>query len=484
MPSLTNRGPSGLLSKSSGKLTNRGPAGMLSKPQQADGDGKADEALAAPAIPERKDFIAKSLSKVEIVDIKTLKPDPMNARLHPERNIDSIKLSLSIYGQQTPLVVRRKSRIVIKGNGTLEAMKQMSWTKAGVIWTDLDDVAAAGYGVADNRTAEHARWDFEVVGRIERMCSAAGQSIMPGWTPQEIVGLRLMLQPKAQGDPNEVPEPPREPLSSVGDLWFLGEHRLLCGDSTDPRCLKKVMNGKLATLLFTDPPYGVSIGAKNRLLNSVQKAGRCLVDIKDDSIAPKDLREVLVKGFNACYPHLADDCSVFVCSAQGGDLGLTMLLLMQDAKLPVKHVIIWKKNRATFSLNRLDYDYQHEPILFTWKRTHKKRDAGEFRTTIWEVDNPLRSPDHATTKPVELPVNAILRHTDPGDVVTDIYVGSGTTIIAAQQTARVCYAVEIEPRYVDVCLDRFSSYAGIDQVRERDGMKWSKLRATRDGKRG
>jgi hypothetical protein len=187
---LTNRGPAGLLKKGSGKMTNRGPAGMLSKPKKGDSDGEDGKEENGQKIPEgpRNNFKPAAV-KVEVVDINSVLPDPMNARLHPERNIEAIKESLSMYGQQTVLKVIRKSRIVIKGNGTLEAAKQLGWSRIAVQFTDLDEIRAAGYGLADNRTAEHARWDFEIVAQIEKMQQEAGLGL-PGWSSDEIEALR------------------------------------------------------------------------------------------------------------------------------------------------------------------------------------------------------------------------------------------------------------------------------------------------------
>jgi len=191
---LVNRGPAGLLKKGGNKLANRGPAGLLSKLEK-ERDGKNNRTpqkteLARVAPGGKINNVPKALTKPEIVPIRTLKLDPLNARLHPEKNIELIKVSLSSYGQQTPLVVRRKNRVVIKGNGTLEAAEQLGWTEIAVIYTDLDDLSAAGYGVADNRTAEFAKWNFQIVARIDKMLADAGRENIVGWSSDEIEVLR------------------------------------------------------------------------------------------------------------------------------------------------------------------------------------------------------------------------------------------------------------------------------------------------------
>lgn len=217
------------------------------------------------------------------------------------------------------------------------------------------------------------------------------------------------------------------------------------------------MQGEQATLLFSDPPYGVGIGEKNRMLNAVQKAGRRLEDLAADTFNERDLRTMLLSAYVLARERImADNCAYFVCAPQGGSLGL-MMMMMRDAGLPVRHVLIWIKNAPTFSLGRLDYDYQHEPILFGWKKTHKRRKTGAFLTSVWPVDKPRASPDHSTMKPVELVANAIANHTEPGDIIADNFLGSGTTLVAAEQMARRGRGIEINPGYVAVALERLSA---------------------------
>ena len=271
-------------------------------------------------------------------------------------------------------------------------------------------------------------------------------------------------------EPQEPPEPEPDRAEELlerwgvqpGQVWRIpsargaGEHRIICGDSGDPATVHRLLGGERPTLVFTDPPYGVSIGEKNRLLNKFQRSRRNLTDIEADDLPPDELYARLLPSFRLVREVMAEDCSVFVTAPQGGDLGLTMLLLMRDAGLPVRHILIWVKNAPTFSLGRLDYDYQHEPILFTWGKRHKRYRRGPHTTSVWMVDRPTRSPDHPTMKPVELVENAILNHTDEGDIVYDPFLGSGTTIVAAERQGRLGRGVELEPRYVAVALQRLA----------------------------
>jgi DNA modification methylase len=173
---------------------------------------------------------------------------------------------------------------------------------------------------------------------------------------------------------------------------------------------------------------------------------------------------MLLKVFKLWRGYMADDCSVFVCSPQGGGLGM-MMMMMMNAGLEIKHVLNWVKNSPTFSMGRLDYEYQHEPILFTWVKTHKRYKRG-FTTSTWNVDKPKHSADHPTMKPIELPMNALLNHTDEGDICVDNFGGSGTTMVACENLKRVCKMLELTPKYCAVILERMSeAFPGIEPRR-------------------
>ena len=249
----------------------------------------------------------------------------------------------------------------------------------------------------------------------------------------------------------------------LGDVWQCGEHRLICGDSTDVAVFQKLMDGDKADMVFTDPPYGVSIGDKNKALNSVQPSGRCTENIANDTLKSKDLYPILVAAMANCRENCKSDASYYVTSPQGGELGLMMM--MKDAGLPVRHMLIWEKNSATFSLGRLDYDYQHEPIFYTWTEKHHNYREGEFRTTIWKYDKPRKCDLHPTMKPIPLVANCLKDATKEGDVVLDAFGGSGTTMMACEQLKRKARLIELDPHYCDVILARWESFTNQKAVR-------------------
>ncbi len=217
-------------------------------------------------------------------------------------------------------------------------------------------------------------------------------------------------------------------------------------------------------MVFTDPPYGVAIGDKNKTLNSVQKAGCCTTNIANDTLTTEKLYNLLKTAFTNVRNSCADDACYFVTSPQGGSLGL-MMMMMRDAGLEVRHVLMWRKNSPTFSLGRLDYDYQHEPIFYTWTKSHHNHRKGEYRSTIWDYDKPRKCDLHPTMKPVALVKNAILDGTLEGNTVLDPFGGSGTTIIACEQLGRKCLMMELDPHYCDVIRKRWAEFvhgAGCD----------------------
>ena len=214
-------------------------------------------------------------------------------------------------------------------------------------------------------------------------------------------------------------------------------------------------------MVFTDPPYGVAIGDKNQQLDEVLgRSGSCKENIAGDTLPKDELYSLLKTAFINVREVTAEDACYFVTSPQGGSLGLMMMMMMRDAGLPVRHVLMWRKNAPTFSIGRLDYDYQHEPIFYTWTKTHHNYRAGQFRSTIWDFPKPTKSRLHPTMKPVALVANAILDGTQTGMSVLDPFGGSGSTMIACEQTGRSCYMMEIDPKYCDVIIDRWEKLTG------------------------
>ena len=406
--------------------------------------------------------------------ISELKPHPRNYNNHSDRQVDDLALSLKRFGQRKPIVTWRD--MIVAGHGLTMAAQMAGWTSILTmpIPDDWDEATVLAYLAADNELARQADPDLAQLAAITKELEGIDEELAKLAAGGDDA-LKALMATIEDEKPNGDAEPQIDKAEELrvkwgvepGQIWRLrsrdgkGEHRLICGDSTDAETVKRVMGGGKASIVFTDPPYGVAIGAKNRMLNSFQKAGRNLTDIEDDDMKPEDLKAKLLPAFELIRDVvMADDCTVFLTAPQGGELSM-MMMMMRDAKLPIRHVLIWKKNAPTFSMGRLDYDYQHEPILLTWGKRHKRPMNGTHKTSVWEIDKPRASADHPTMKPPELYMNAYLNNSDVGDIAFEPYDGSGTALIASENTGRYCRAIEISPGYVAVALQRYLDSFGI-----------------------
>lgn len=216
-------------------------------------------------------------------------------------------------------------------------------------------------------------------------------------------------------------------------------------------------------MIFTDPPYNVSIASKNRTLNQIQPSNRILRPIiqdGDDGQTDEDVgRTLWLPAFRNLKAAAKDQCSIYVTMPQGRTHA-TMMDTIEAAGWQVKHELMWLKNAPTFSMNRLDYDYQHEPILYGWNKTHKWVGGGEFDKSVWPIDRLAHCDLHPTMKPIKLIANAIQNSSEQGDIVLDVFGGSGSTMIACEQTGRRCLMMELDPHYCDVIIERWEQFTG------------------------
>lgn len=408
-----------------------------------------------------------------IIDINLLDPNegqidglPSNPRKWSGDDLsrleDSIRETPELLEARGIIVVPRDGRyVVLGGNMRLAAIRGLGRTEAPCIVLPESTPAEKLREIVIKDNGSFGEWDTTLLSS--------------GWSdlPLDEWGVCAEWDEETSADNDSVTEDdfdeetdPVEARCRLGEIWELGVHRLMCGDSTDTQALETLMGGVLADMVFTDPPYGVAIGDKNKLLNSVQPSGRCSENIKNDNIPTDELYAVLVKAMTNVRCNCKDDACYYVTSPQGGELGLMMMMMMmKDAGLPVRHMLIWEKNSATFSLGRLDYDYQHEPIFYTWTKSHHNYRAGDYRTTIWKYDKPRKCDLHPTMKPVELVANCLMDATREGDTVLDVFGGSGTTLIACEQLGRKCRMMELDPHYCDVIMARWEKLTGRKAVK-------------------
>jgi len=389
---------------------------------------------------------------VETVPVDSLHLDPANVRKHDERNIDSIRASLSRFGQQHPIIVSPEG-VVIAGNGRLQAMRSLGWKECRVVRTDLKGPEAVAFAIADNRTAELAEWDDDALAQT----LAALQNdesidhLAAGFTDDEIQKIidESLGSPEVVED--EIPEPPADPITKPSDLWRLGEHRLLCGDSTKAEDVERVMGGEKAAAVMSDPPYGVDYVGKTKDALVVHNDGADgLADLLDRSLG---------NAFEHCLPGGA----WYIAAPPGPPFADFATAL--GSRGIWRQTIVWVKDSMV--LGRSDYHYRHEAVFYGWKpgAAHKEL-PDRKQTTVWEIPRPKASREHPTMKPVAIYERMINNSTSVGSLILDPFLGSGTTLIAAEQLGRKCYGIEISPAYCDVIVERWEKLTG--KKAERD----------------
>jgi DNA modification methylase len=391
--------------------------------------------------------------KTERVPIDSVSLDPANVRRHGERNLATIKASLSRFGQQKPIVVDGDG-IVRAGNGTWTAAKALGWKEITVVRTPLKGAEATAYAIADNRTAELAEWDDDALAQTLAALQIEDEELAAslGFDAKEIDAL---LGP-GEVTKDEVPEPPADPITKPGDLWLLDKHRLLCGDSTKAADVAMLMQNELCKLVVTDPPYGVSYADKNAFLNAIDEGNRVQTPIENDHLDKADAQKLWKDAFTHMGSAMDAGACVYCFMPQGGDQ-MMMMMMMQGAGIEPRHELIWLKNNHV--LGRTDYAYKHEPIMYAWKKGAHKF-YGEFQTSILEFARPSSSKLHPTMKPVELICKLIENSSRQGELLYEPFCGSGTTLIAAEQLGRKCYGMEISPAYCDVIVKRWENLTG------------------------
>lgn len=405
-------------------------------------------------------------------NISNLKYDPRNARRHTPRNVGMVEHSIQRDGFGRSILVANDGTI-IAGNATVEAAASAGIENVIVVESDGKSIIAVkrtdiepgspeftALAISDNRAAELAEWDAEVLQSF----MDDGVDLDQFWFEDELDLLLNGEDDEPMGgntDPDDVPDVPSDPVTKRGDLWLLGRHRLLCGDSTVVTDVDRLMDGKKADMVWTDPPYGVAIGDKNKMLDSMSRgsSNRVTRNLDNDQLDEAGLRVFLADAFSNAYVSCRPGAVWHVAAPPGP---LHIVFGDELNKLGVwRQTIQWVKNNATFSPMGVDYHWKAEPIFHGWVPGAKHQYFGDRKqTTVWEIDRPTASPDHPTMKPVELVERALEHHTSGGQLILDIFLGSGTTLLAAERLQRVCYGMELDPHYCDVIVRRWEQFTG------------------------
>ena len=404
----------------------------------------------------------KTTTEMTLVSIDKLIPYINNARTHSPEQINKLRSSLREFGFINPVIVDKDYNI-IAGHGRVIAAKAENFTEVPCVLVDhLTEAQKKAYIIADNRMALDAGWDEELLRvEIEALQAEAFDVSLTGFDDKEISDL-------FKGDDSEVKDDDYDLSAALekasfvkrGDIWNVGNHRLVCGDATNPDDVALLMDGHRANLIVTDPPYGVSFKSSSGLT------------IQNDSIKNEEFYQFLYKAFANMVAHMENGGSAYVFHADTE--GLNFRSAFVDAGFHLAGVCIWAKNSLV--LGRSDYQWQHEPCLYGWKKNGKHQwYTGRKETTIWEFDKPKKNGDHPTMKPIPLLAYPIMNSSMSNAVVLDPFGGSGSTLIACEQTDRICHTIELDEKFCDVIVNRYIELVGsADGVSvERDGVTFT-----------
>ena len=392
--------------------------------------------------------------KIETVSIDTVIPYINNAKLHPAEQIDQIAASIKEFGFNDPIAIDGDD-VIIEGHGRLLAAQKLGMDTVPIIRLDhLTPAQRKAYTLAHNKLTMNTDFDLDVLRvEIESLLEMDFQVDLAGFDEAEVARLlNEENEPEPAGDLDEIPTIQKATMTEPGDLYEIGPHRLLCGDSTRLQDLDRLMDGRKIDLLITDPPYGVSYADKNRFLNSISPGNRIQKEIENDHCSSGELKRFCEMVFENAAKFMNDPSSYYVFAPQGGEQ-MMMMMALDSSGFQVKHELIWVKNNHV--LGRSDYNYKHEPVIYGWPKgkTHKFY-AKDHKTSLLSFDKPLKSDLHPTMKPVSLLGELISNSTERQNLILDLFGGLGTTMVAANQLSRIALLLELDPHYCDVIVNR------------------------------
>ena len=418
--------------------------------------------------------------QVKYRQLRSLVPYAKNARTHSTAQIEELKASLAHFGWTNPMLIAGDT--MISGHGRLQAALGLAeqgvqipenddpWEGPVVDLSHLSKEDQAAYVIADNQLALKAGWNEEILAEELGWLNESGMDLhLLGFGDEELVRLLGGVAPGDGPDPDDTPEVPQSPVSQLGDVWILGSHRLVCGDSSVVDVVKSALAGVKPHLMVTDPPYGTEYDPSWRVTKrnadgSLLSHGRhrALGVVQNDTVSDWSSAFQLFEG-DVAYVWHSDRGAVPVYNS------------LLKAGFEVRNQIIWRKSK--FVVSRGHYHHQHEAAWYAVRRNRQAHWSGDrAQSTVWDIDTPVKlDTGHATQKPVECMEKPILNNSSDGQAIYDPFVGSGTTIIAAHQHNRSCHAIEIHPPYVDVAIKRWEGFAQAEAVLEQTGQTYAEV---------
>ena len=389
--------------------------------------------------------------EIKELPLKELKPAAYNPRKKlkkGDKEYEKIKQSLLKFGYVDPIIVN-EDLTVIGGHQRLTVLKDLDYETAKCVIVDLPKEDEKALNIALNKIT--GQWDEALLADLLLDLQESDFNLdLTGFEPPEIDDILSNVHDKelSEDEFDVEEELKKSTLSRHGDIWQLGKHRVICGDSTKAETYKQLLDDRKANLVVTDPPYNVDVE---------ETAGKIL----NDNMSDGDFYQFLLSMFTQVENHMEDDASIYVFHADTE--GLNFRKAFKDAGFYLSGCCIWKKNSLV--LGRSPYQWQHEPCLYGWKKKGKHQWFSDRKqTTIWEYDRPKSSKDHPTMKPIQLMAYPIQNSSMRGTIVLDPFLGSGSTLIAADQTGRVCYGIELDEKFVDVIVKRYIEVTGDTEV--------------------
>ena len=406
------------------------------------------------------------LRKIKIADLVPASYNPRKALKPGDKEYEKIKRSIEEFGYCEPVIVN-SDMTIIGGHQRVTVLKDLGYSEIDCIVIDIDKTKERALNIALNKI--NGDWNKELLADlIAELQDSDFDVTFTGFDPPEIEQLMNSVHDKEiVEDEFDVEAQLQEPtVTREGDLWLLGEHRLVCGDSTLPETYDLLMAGRKANLVVTDPPYNVDYEGS---------AGK----IKNDKMAEEQFEKFLFAAYVNMEQNMMDDASIYVFHSDSH--GLAFRRAFEEAGFYLSGCCIWKKNSLV--LGRSPYQWLHEPVLFGWKKGGRHQwYADRKQTTVWEYDKPKKNDLHPTMKPVNLIAYPIKNSSMSNCIVLDPFGGSGSTLIAADQLKRICYTVELDPKYADVIVNRYLAQVGSDEqvFLVRDGQKISYAEAVKN----
>ncbi|NBW13164.1 MAG: site-specific DNA-methyltransferase [Caulobacteraceae bacterium] len=405
--------------------------------------------------------------QIEQVSVSTLIPYARNSRTHSDEQVSQIAGSIREFGFTNPVLIDADGTI-IAGHGRVMAAKKLGLETVPCIRLGhLTPSQVRAYVIADNKLALNAGWDDQMLrSELESLQEDGFNMDLTGFSDEELAELLEPEVVEGETDPDQTPEVPVEPITKLGDVWILGNHRLMCGDSTSIESAKRLMGDDLADLLITDPPYNVDMTAKNEML---QKAGKARKDqstfgIQNDKMSDGDFRQFLRDVYSTANSVMRDGAVFYIWHADSEGYNFRGACI--DVEWKIRQCLVWVK--SVFAIGRSDYHWKHEPCLYGWKDGASHYwGSDRSQTTVLDFKKPAKSELHPTMKPVELFEYQIGNSSEANDVVLDLFGGSGTTAIACERLSRKARLMELDPKYCDVIVKRWEDFTGKKAVLEK-----------------